>query len=130
MVEDPTNSFARLRNIINQERNCIPYLYVQFMEGCFNFLTEFNSRAIYLKDLTLIDEGNPDIVSVDDKPLINFPKSVLMSRRIDNMIEYQHSTYRVAKIEPLYTFLFELPGLIEEELYNLSLEREPKEKEK
>ena len=84
------------------------------------------SRAIYLKDLTMIDEGNPDLLQIQEKSLINFPKHLLTSKRIDSMMDHQNVSFRGTKREPIFTFLYELPGLPEDELYELSLEREPR----
>lgn len=74
--------------------------------------------------------------------LINFPKHHLVSRSISELLRFQNMPYSMppkgmrslfttliffsASLEPLYTYLKELPGLMEKELYDLSLDREPR----
>jgi len=86
-----------------------------------------------------------------DKKLINFPKHHLIARSIADLLRYQSNNFGLVQkggpflflfpppssfllpnlplflisvpSEPLYTFLRELPGLQEKELYELSLVR-------
>lgn len=86
--------------------------------------------------MTLIDEGNPETVSValpgdagGMAKLPNFPKYGLVYKAIKEFQQFQ----KVAKFggirtrEPLLTVLTVLPHLGSEELYNLSLKREPRQ---
>ena len=81
--------------------------------------------------MTLIDEGNPDTVSVNEKKetFPNFPKFGLVHKAIDEFQQFQ----KVAEFggirtkEPLLTILTTLPHLGSEELYTLSLKREPRQ---
>ena len=94
--------------------------------------------GIFLGDLILIDEGNPDMVTKESSvkspapQLINLPKYKLLQSRIYSLLLYQKADFNVKfeKIEPLFTLLNELPGTITgKELYHLSIEKEPPERE-
>lgn len=82
--------------------------------------------------MTLIDEGNPETVTIDvdgEKLVLpNFPKYGLVYKAIKEFYQFQ----KVAKFggikarEPLLSVLTVLPHLASEELYQLSLKREPR----
>jgi len=110
MFQDPSNSFKNYRDGLKVAGNtCVPYL------------------CMYLSDLTFMEEGNPDFIDVDDNKLINFPKHYLVHRTIKQVQQYQASKYDLEVKQPLYTYLYHMPGLEEKELYSLSLEREPRD---
>jgi len=79
--------------------------------------------GMYLTDLTFIDDGNPDVV--DSK--INWNKRELTYRVLSEIELYQQVQYSFPAVEPIRTFLTELPGINEKELFELSLLREPRE---
>jgi len=63
----------------------------------------------------------------EDVEHINFPKFHLISSGIKNLLTFQKSLpLDQIRQDPLYTYLYELPGMTDKELYALSLEREPK----
>eukprot|EP01128_Nolandella_sp_AFSM9_P006722 TRINITY_DN3523_c0_g1_i1.p1 TRINITY_DN3523_c0_g1~~TRINITY_DN3523_c0_g1_i1.p1 ORF type:complete len:1339 (+),score=367.76 TRINITY_DN3523_c0_g1_i1:157-4173(+) len=107
----PSNSFKTLRSTQEQSgHNCIPYL------------------GMYLSDLTFMEDGNPDVVERDGKEVINFPKHYMIHKTIDRLLRYQGSldySY-INRAEPIFTFVYELASLNENELYHLSLAREPR----
>jgi len=109
---NPASSFRALRAATEEAgRRCIPYL------------------GMFLTDLTFMEDGNPDTVDRDTRhQLINFQKHMMIYKSIDALLRYQNSAdyASIAKAEPLYTFLYELPTLDENALYSLSLEREPR----
>jgi len=108
--QDPASSFKFLRDQMKTAGTvAIPYV------------------GTYLSDLTFMDEGNPDFINMDNNKLINFPKHHLIFRTIKQLQQYQSSKFDLSTKEPLYTFLFTMPSLHEKELYELSLEREPRE---
>jgi len=108
--QNPTNSFKCYRESITAAiPPCLPYL------------------CMYLSDLTFMDEGNPDFINVGDLKLINFPKHYLVHSTIKKVQQYQSGKYDIEAREPLYSFLYQLPGLEEKELYAFSLEREPRD---
>lgn len=108
-TQDPSNSFKNYREALKGSGSqCLPYF------------------TLFLSDLTFMDEGNPDLINVDDNQLINFPKHEMLFRTIKNLEKYQQSKYDIQPKEPFYTMLYQMPGLDEKELYNLSLEREPR----
>lgn len=112
-VVDPTSSFKQLREAIKAtEHDLLPYL------------------GTYLTDITFIDDGNPDYVTVGNKKLINFDKWRLIYVAIQQIRSYQQSKFNFGRHEPLTSFLVELPALGEHELYKLSLEREPRDVER
>jgi len=60
------------------------------------------------------------------KTLINFKKRALVYTVISEIQLYQQAHYPIVRVEPLHTFLRELPHDDEEQLYQLSLMREPR----
>lgn len=82
-------------------------------------------RAIPLSDLTFTEDGNPDELH-DDKSLINFAKRELICNIIRQVQLNQQPPYMFPVVEPLNTFLRELPYADEKSLYDLSLIREPR----
>eukprot|EP01098_Paradermamoeba_levis_P016727 TRINITY_DN9231_c0_g1_i1.p1 TRINITY_DN9231_c0_g1~~TRINITY_DN9231_c0_g1_i1.p1 ORF type:complete len:652 (-),score=199.83 TRINITY_DN9231_c0_g1_i1:128-2083(-) len=87
---------------------CIPYL------------------GVYLTDLTFIEEGNPDIT----QNLINFAKRRLIYHVIAQIQQYQQKGYNLYPIHQISRFFHKFKRVDEEELYKLSLLREPRGKEK
>jgi len=110
LYQEPSQSFRFLRNTIKQSSTLVPYV------------------GIYLSDLVAIDE-NAEFSYVNNMPQINLYKYQLISNSIYDLLRYQESssTTDIKRIEPLYTFLYELPSLNEKELYQLSLDVEPRE---
>eukprot|EP01080_Neovahlkampfia_damariscottae_P008145 gene8145-12606_t len=81
--------------------------------------------GIFLTDLTFIDEGNQDFI--DDK--INFTKVKRVSTIIKNLKVYQQTPFDIHLIEQLQNFFDQLDfRLDEDEMYELSLLREPRER--
>jgi hypothetical protein len=80
-------------------------------------------RGIYLSSLVFIEDGNQDIV----KGLINFKKRRLVSKVIAEIQQYQiGKKYSLVKIDSVTEFITNLPEENDEELYKLSLLREPR----
>jgi son of sevenless len=81
--------------------------------------------GIFLTDLTFIDEGNPDFVNEK----INFTKVKRVSKIIKNLNTYQQTPYDIKLHEGLQNYFDQLDVRLEdEEMYELSLLREPREK--
>jgi len=81
----------------------------------------------YLSDLVGIDE-NTEFVTIQNTNLINLHKYNLIATSIFDLLQYQESeTTDLKKQEPLYTLLYDLPSLNEKELYQLSLDVEPRD---
>jgi len=112
---NPSNAFKRLRSAIEDSGpTALPYI------------------GMYLSDLTFMEDGNPDEIIREDGPnqvkLINFSKHFMIYRTLDQLRKYQTSAkFDLKRQDPVFTFLFELPVLAEEELYQLSLIREPRD---
>jgi hypothetical protein len=82
-------------------------------------------RGTYLTDLTFIEDGNPD--TIDGQ--INFKKRELVFKVIQEVQLYQSQPYTYPVVEPIATFLADLPNLGEKELHELSLLLEPRDAE-
>jgi len=120
---NPASSFKKLRAAIDEGGgNVLPYM------------------GMYLTDLVYIEDGNPDFVADKDKgkenyvekePVINFLKHYMIYRQINSFLKFQTDANfnEIEKEDPIYSFLYELPTLSDEELYALSLDREPKEQQ-
>eukprot|EP01080_Neovahlkampfia_damariscottae_P010788 gene10788-3405_t len=79
--------------------------------------------GLFLTDLTFIDEGNQDFVN--DK--INFTKVQRVSNIIRNLKTYQQTPYDIHLIECIQNHFDEIDfRLDEEDMYELSLLREPR----
>lgn len=79
----------------------------------------------YLKDLTFGEDGNRDFIS-EDKKLINWTKRELIGKLVMEVQGFQQKAYPYPTVEPISTFLTELPHLDDNDLYDLSFVREPK----
>jgi len=106
----PGNSFKLLREELKKSNgNALPYM------GC------------VLGDLTFMDEGNPNFIQEDNVKLINFPKHHLINRSIKELQQFQKTKFNLTRKEPLYTFLHQMPVFLGSELFELSLDREPRQ---
>jgi hypothetical protein len=110
-TQDPSNNFKNYRESVKLAgAQCVPYF------------------TLYLSDFTFIDEGNPNTIQIDNMELINFPKHQMVFRTVKTLEKYQLSNKydNLQQKDPYYTILHQMPGLDEKELYQLSLEREPR----
>lgn len=80
--------------------------------------------GMYLTDLIYIGDGNPD--TLEDGKLINFRKRQMVFRVLDEIAVQQSKPYDIQPLQPLTGCLLGLPALTEEQLYELSLRREPR----
>jgi son of sevenless-like protein len=110
-VTHPDKNFLKLReHVHNSNPPIIPYL------------------GTYLSDLTFIDEGNPNTVVEDGIELINFFKQRLSAEFILEVQQYQQQGYNFERDEALINYLQKCHPLGEKEMFDLSLEVEPREK--
>eukprot|EP01133_Synstelium_polycarpum_P017271 gene17271-20596_t len=101
-----SGSYKHYRQTLKTAINpCLPYL------------------PVILSDLTFMEDGNPDKIG----HLINFQKRELISRAISEVQATQQVKYDYPAVEPIHTLLLELPSSSSEELYQLSILREPRE---
>src|SRR5688500_9633776 len=119
--------------------------------------SDTRTLGVSLSDLTFAEDGNPDflkqvfhwtfsnkcLMRMKDGKLINWTKRELISKIIMDVQLNQQPSYtfpgisllsfcvaEVRKVlEPLYTFLLQLPCAEEKELYDLSLLREPRQQQ-
>jgi len=113
-IQNPTSAFAFLRRTMDKCGKCLPPL------------------ALHLSDLTATGE-NTDTLATENEgqpmrhPIINIRKHSLIHKLTTRLLGYQlRSLENIVKVDPLYMFLAELPWLPELELFQLSLEREPR----
>jgi len=109
-VFNPASSFKRYRQEITNAKvkgPVLPYL------------------GSYLKDLTFAEDGNRDFITEDDKT-INWTKRELIGKIVMEVQEFQQKPFPYPTVEPINTFLTELPHLEDNDLYDLSFVREPK----
>jgi len=80
--------------------------------------------GISLTDLTFIEDGNQDGTANQ----VNFKKRELLYKSIREVIQHQVDPYHYEVVEPLSTFLQEVPYIPnDEDLYDLSLFLEPRD---
>ena len=79
-----------------------------------------------MKDLTFIEDGNPDNV----RGLINFAKRRMLHRVISDTLLFQEKEYDIAPTGGVSELVATIPPVVEKEIYNMSLLREPRDCEK
>jgi 2-phospho-L-lactate guanylyltransferase (CobY/MobA/RfbA family) len=80
-----------------------------------------------MKDLTFIDEGNPDWVKVNNVKLINFAKRRMIYNLIFNsVLRFQQFKYDIETEDDLQEVINHLPKLEENILEEQSLKIEPR----
>jgi len=83
--------------------------------------------GIGLTDITFSEDGNSDMI--DGK--INFKKREMIYKIIREILQPQNAAYNFRIVEPLHTFLVDLPYISDtEELYDISIFYEPREEKK
>jgi hypothetical protein len=107
---DMQGSFKNYRAELEKiEGPCIPYL------------------GVVMKDLTFIDEGNPDWVKVNNVKLINFAKRRMIYNLIFNsVLRFQQFKYDIETEDDLQEVINHLPKLEENILEEQSLKIEPR----
>ena len=73
--------------------------------------------AIFLQDLTFIEDGNPSMV----KGLINFEQKRQLYRVIAQVQSMQEIPYQFFRVMPLYHLLRRLPSASDKQLYQMSM---------
>ena len=81
--------------------------------------------SLQLKDITFIEDGNPDFVDGNNN-IINFSKRMLLYDSITKFLFFQKFDYPHKMDENICLYLSNIYYLEENELYELSLQREPK----
>lgn len=80
--------------------------------------------GVYLSDLTFINDGNQDLVG--EACAINFKKRRMVHRVLDAVETYQKGAYETPVHECAQLFTLSFPQLNDDDLYKLSLKREPR----
>lgn len=108
-ISIPFKGFRNVRNLMESTASiiCVPYV------------------GIYLNDYTLIDEKSPDFI---DQDKVNFSKWQQLLNCMHNLLGTQKflSNSSLVKTEPLYTLVYSLSCLSENDLFILSEKRESK----
>jgi hypothetical protein len=116
-IMEPYKSWANLRSVLETSPlPAIPYF------------------GVFLTDLTFIEDGNKDNVEVmntsgnsgQDLIYYNWKKRKLAFKVLQNIKKFQNTPYSFPVEQPAYSILYELPSLSEDNLYGMSLIREPK----
>jgi hypothetical protein len=109
-VMSPVSSFKALRADIAMAGGnaCLPYL------------------GIFLSDLTFTEDGNPDHVG-NDLEVINMAKRQLVFKIVQQIQLRQQIAYNFPPVEPIHSFMVNLSYLDENELYEFSMLREPRD---
>lgn len=79
-----------------------------------------------MKDLTFIEDGNPDNV----RGLINFAKRRMLHRVISDTLLFQEKEYAILPASVVADLVATIPPVVEKEIYNTSLLREPRDCDK
>ncbi|KAJ3249779.1 hypothetical protein HK104_007561 [Borealophlyctis nickersoniae] len=128
---NPTKNFATYREMLHSANPpCVPFL------------------GFYLTDLTFIEDGNPDEIRVNPNgtvanssqpedpnvtpiKLINFSKRMKTAEVIREVQQYQNVPYALTPVPELQQFLKGsfMATMDDANLYDLSLELEPRERE-
>ncbi|CEP07119.1 hypothetical protein, partial, partial [Parasitella parasitica] len=106
-------NFSEYRNMIhNINPPCIPFL------------------GIYLQDLTFIEDGNSNFLK-NSKNLINFAKRMKTAEVIRELQQHQSTHYMLTAVPDIQEFIKTHlhSSREEEELYKISLQAEPREKD-
>jgi len=111
-IQNPSSSFAVLRKTMDKAGKFLPPL------------------PIHLSDLTATGEIT-DILTADDSggnsPIINIRKYSIICRTVTRLLSFQqHKCSDSGMKVELQSYLSELPWFPESELFQLSLEREPR----
>ncbi|XP_019851329.1 PREDICTED: uncharacterized protein LOC100638387 isoform X1 [Amphimedon queenslandica] len=106
----PGDHFKLLREDLKKASNpCIPYL------------------GLYMSDLTFLDNGNPNFHRDN---LINFSKCRLIYHQIRDLILRQDKSYNFEEVPALHESLLKFAFLDDDTLYEVSLQREPRDDKK
>ncbi|KAH3732741.1 Ras guanine nucleotide exchange factor [Pelomyxa schiedti] len=106
LIMNREGNFRNFREVISHAKlPCIPYL------------------GVFLTDLTMIDDGNPDILP---SGLINFEKRIIMSKVIKKIHEHKTVPYCLKPVPEIQQYLLNPPLLSDSEMFNMSLTWEPK----
>lgn len=124
---DPRKSWKNYRTALKEAvYPVVPYLFVFLRLFMFFFVHFFNylmCRGLYLSDLTQIYEGN-DTYTND---IIHFEKQHRVGLIIREIHAIQTHPYSLHVSESLRFILSGLPVLDDSDLWELSLQREPRE---
>ena len=117
--------FDTIRNLMSTSKNFSVYR---------ESLRSVNPPAIpflgcYLTDLTFIEDGNPDFLR--ETGFINFAKRNKTAEVIREIQQYQNEPYNLMSVTELQSFIGQCltESLDEGQLYALSLQLEPRERE-
>ena len=81
--------------------------------------------GLYFTDLTFIEDGNPDFLDKEGS-IINFVKCQHLSTVIQDIQQYQQRMYYFQEVKMIQNFFSVLAVKTEDELYEISLEVEPR----
>ena len=110
-IIQPTRNYSRYRDLLDRVNPpCVPFF------------------GLYTKDLTFIEDGNPDSLWSDSR-LINFAKRSLAADVLYEIRRFQFVPYNFVRVPSIFEFLdlhFK-PRMSDEERYERSLKLEPRQ---
>ncbi|KAG1050442.1 hypothetical protein G6F43_007285 [Rhizopus delemar] len=121
----PIQILSHIRRLMGANRNFSEYREIihRINPPCIPFL------GIYLQDLTFIEDGNSNFLKKPNH-LINFAKRTKTAEVIQDLQQYQSTHYMLTVVPDIQEFIKThlQSSRDEEELYNLSLKLEPRER--
>lgn len=115
-----------LNHLMNSSRNFSIYRETlhRMQPPCVPFL------GVYLTDLTFIEDGNPNM-SVKARHLINISKRRKTADVIRDIQQYQSVPYSLQPVSEIQRYIKSCMDITRDvsEMYNVSLEREPRERD-
>lgn len=100
-------------------------LFLILVKIHFIVIVTYSSLGLYLTDLVFIDDGNEDLLP--ENGLINFAKLSLIANVIRDMQQHCNTPYCLESVDVIRDWLLHRTIISnQQELYNLSLLREPR----
>lgn len=133
MTLDSTKNFTNYKETLARTNPPgIPFIGASFpTQGCVLLMMEPNI-GVYLTTLTFINDGSKDVLPGN---LINFGKRQRAAEIIREIQHWQSKDFNLAPLPPILAFIEESLSSFSdsvdwgEQFWNLSLEREPRERE-
>ncbi|KAI6654258.1 Ras guanine nucleotide exchange factor K-like [Oopsacas minuta] len=126
-VCDPQLGHSNMREeMTNANPPCLPYIIIYkylFEFLSLSFMQHLFYRGLYMKDLTLIDEGNPNLMQ---DGLINFLKCDMIYKSIRDVQMYQQKNYNYEEERSINASLSSFQFVDEKTAYQRSELYEPR----
>ena len=133
MTIDSNKNFSNYRSLLQRiTPPCVPFIGTRYL-CCGHALSSFlrHEIGLYLTTLTFIQDGAPNNVG----NLVNFRKRQKAAEVIEEIQKWQSKPFNYAKVDQIHDYIMECLNKfdnrpdVSDEFWNLSLEREPRERE-